>query len=75
MSNAIVINKNSSKIVPVLEVAFFPLKFISLSNDSIITSHVIAKSSIILAKYFPFLQLHVEMQLSRPEIYLDHKFR
>ena len=47
-----------------LKVAFFSLKFIqtvfvSSSYDSIISSHAIAESSIILAKYFSFLQLHV----------------
>ena len=34
--------------------------FISLSYDSMTLSHIIAESSIILAKYFPFSQLHVE---------------
>ena len=38
---------------------FFSLKFVSSSYDSIISSHIIAESSIILAKYFPFSQLHV----------------
>ena len=48
----------------ILKIAFFVLKFVVLafvssSYDSIISSHVITKSSIILAKYFPFSQLHV----------------
>ena len=48
----------------ILKIAFFVLKFVvvvfvSSSYDSIISSHVINKSSIILAKYFPFPQLHV----------------
>ena len=34
-------------------------KFVSSSYDSIVSSHIIAKSSIILAKYFSFPQLHV----------------
>ena len=38
---------------------FFSLKFISSSYESITSSHVITESSIILAKYFPFSQLHV----------------
>ena len=48
----------------VFQVAFFSLKFVkiifaSLSYDSIILSHEIAESSIMLAKFFPFSQLHV----------------
>ena len=64
-----VISKNASKIKKfcVLKVAFFSLKFVSSNDlaaasslyDSIISSHVIAESSIILAKYFSFSQLHV----------------
>ena len=38
---------------------FFSLKFVSFSYDSIVSSHIIAELSIILAKYFPFSQLHV----------------
>ena len=38
----------------------FSLELVSSSYDSIISSHVITESSIILAKYFPFSQLHVE---------------
>ena len=46
----------------------FSLKFVgavfvsltfNIASASIISSHSIAESSIILAKYFPFLQLHV----------------
>ena len=61
-----VINKNASKIYKfcVLQVVFSSLKlvgtvFVSLSYESIISSHVIAQSSIILAKLFPFSQLNV----------------
>ena len=36
----------------------FSLKFVSLSYDSIISSHVIATLSTLLAK--PFLELHVK---------------
>ena len=35
------------------------VKFVSFPYDTIISSHIIAELSIILAKYFPFLQLHV----------------
>ena len=47
-----------------LQVAFFSLKFvgivfISSSRDSITSTQIIAESSTILAKYFPFLQMHV----------------
>ena len=38
---------------------FFSLKFVSSSYDSITSSHIINELSIILAKYFPFAQLHV----------------
>ena len=66
MNNAVVTNKKASKIKKfyVLQIAFL-LNFVgivsvSLSYNSIALSHVIAKSFIILAKYFPLLQLHVE---------------
>ena len=59
------INKNASKIQKyrVLQVTFFSLKFvrivfISSSNEFITSAHVIIEPSIILAKYFPFLQLN-----------------
>ena len=44
--------------------SFFSLKFaeiafVSSSDDSTTSSHVIAESSVKLTKYFPFLQLHV----------------
>ena len=57
-----VIYKNASKIQKfcILQVAFFSLKFVSLSYDSVISSHVIIESSIILTKYFPFSRLHEE---------------
>ena len=38
---------------------FFSLKFVSSSYDSIISSHTTVESSIILATYFSFSQLHV----------------
>ena len=41
----------------VLQVAF--LQVVSWSSDSIITSYVITESSVLLAKDFPFSQLHV----------------
>ena len=44
----------------VLQVAFFSLKFVSSSYDSITSSHLIAELPIILAKYFLFSQLHAE---------------
>ena len=61
------INKNASKICNVFTGCFFSLKFVGtvvtslydLGSASIISSHVIAESSILLAKYFGFLQLHV----------------
>ena len=66
INNAIVIIKNASKIQTfcILQVVFFSLKFVgivfvSLLHDSVISSHLIAESSIIVAKYFPFLQLDV----------------
>ena len=42
---------------------FFSLEFVgavfvSLSYDSIISAHVMTESSIIIAKYLPFLQLN-----------------
>ena len=50
-----VINKNTRKIYKfcVLQFVLFSFKFIGIA------SHIIAESSIILAKYFPFSQLHV----------------
>ena len=38
---------------------FVSLTFVSPSYDIITSSQIIAESSIILAKYFPFSQLHV----------------
>ena len=38
---------------------FVGIVFISSSYDFITSSQIIAESSIILAKYFPFSQLHV----------------
>ena len=61
-----VINKKASKTQKfcVLQVIFFSLKFvgivfISSSYNFITSSYLITESSIILAKYFPFSQLHV----------------
>ena len=44
-----------------LQVSFFSLKIVVtvFVSSSIISSYVITELSIILAKYFPFLQLHV----------------
>ena len=48
------------RIVFVLNIAFVSLKFvITVFISSLISLHVITESSIILAKYLPFLQLHV----------------
>ena len=61
-----VIKKKASKIAKfcLLQVILFSLKFVSslfgLAYVSIISSHLITELSIILSKYFPFLQLHVE---------------
>ena len=58
-----VINKKASKIYKffVSQIVFFSIKFCVtiFVSSSIISSHVIVESSIMLAKYFPFLQLHV----------------
>ena len=56
-----VINKNVSKIKKIFVSHLVSLKFIGkvFVSASIISSHVITESSIILAKYLPFLQLHV----------------
>ena len=58
------INKKASKIQEffVLQIAFFSLKFVEtifVSSSSIISSNIITESSIIIAKYLPFSQLHV----------------
>ena len=60
MNNAIVINKIGSKIqiFCVLVFALFSFKFVE-TISSIILLHIIIESSIILANYFPFSQLHV----------------
>ena len=47
-----------------LQVAFFSLKFVKIvfvssSYDSIISSHVVTESSVILGKSFPLSRLHV----------------
>ena len=58
-----VINKKASKTQKrfVLQTTFFSLKFNAtvFASSSIISSRIITESSIILAKYFPFLKLHV----------------
>ena len=59
-----VINKRASKIEKffVSHIAFLSLKFVVTvfgSSVSIISSHDITESSIILAKNLPFLELHV----------------
>ena len=56
-----VINKKASKIYKfcVLQVIFFSLEFVgTVFVSSLISSHLITESSIILAEYFPFSQLH-----------------
>ena len=56
-----VINKRVSKIYKflVLLVMFTSLKFSgTVFVTSIVSSHIIAESSIILAKYLPFPQVH-----------------
>ena len=52
--------KKKKKKICVLQVAFFSLKFVSSSYDSITSSHLIAELPIILAQYFLFSQLHAE---------------
>ena len=61
-----VINKKTSKLLKfdASQVIFFSLKFVEIffvfsSYHSITSSQIIAESSIILARYFPFSQLHV----------------
>ena len=65
-----VINKNAGKIwkFSILQFDFFSLKFAwshdlastSSPYDSITLSHIILELSVILAKYFQFLQSNVE---------------
>ena len=66
INNDIVINKNASRIKSfyILQFAFFSLKFVGIVSVSsfygfTISSQVIVESTIVLAKYFPFSQLHV----------------
>ena len=70
INNAMIMNKKASKISKffILQIVFFSFKFVvtvfvSLLHDvaaaSITLSQVITKSSIILAKYLLFSQLHV----------------
>ena len=67
INNVTVITKSASKIKKfrVLQVSLFSLKFVEIVFvSSIISAHIITESSIILAKYSPFLQLcSVELQL------------
>ena len=71
INNAMVFNKKASKLYKfcVLQVVFFSLQFVGivfvsssfdLVSASIISSHVITELTVILAKYFPFSQLHIE---------------
>ena len=54
-----VINKKAREIL-CFTVYFFLLRFVgNVFASSIISSHVIAESYTILAKYFPFSQLHI----------------
>ena len=59
--NAVVINKNASKIqkLCVLQVAFFSLKLVRIVF--VLSSSLALRPNLytILAKYFPFSQLHV----------------
>ena len=61
INNAIVINKNLSKIFKNCVLQAVGIKFVGIiSGSSIISSQPIGESSsIILCKYLPFLQLHV----------------
>ena len=50
----------------ILQITFFSLKFVGIvfvssSYDSITSSYVIVESSIILAYYFTFSQLHADV--------------
>ena len=64
----------------VLQVTFFSLKFvgivfISSSYDFITLSQIIVESSIILSKYFPFLQIHsLQVQLHYKYIHIHEIF-
>ena len=59
MNNTMAINKKTSKTYKfcVLQVIFFLSRFVSCA--CIISSQIIAESSVILACNFPFSQLHV----------------
>ena len=55
-----VINKKASKIKNVFEILFVGTVFVEMLLVAyIISSHVITESSLALAKYLPFLQLHL----------------
>ena len=55
-----VINKKASKIKNFFEILFVGTVFVEmLLVTYIISSHVITESSLALAKYLPFLQLHL----------------
>ena len=64
-----VLIKKASKVQKsfVLQIAFFSLKFVGtifVSSTSIISSHRFTESSVMLAKYLPFLQIDVaELQI------------
>ena len=61
------IETNASKIykLSILQVPFLSLKFIAIDFSdscrtvSMISSHVIIDSSVVLSKYLPFSQIHV----------------
>ena len=60
MNNAMVFNKKASRKFLFHRLFFFSLHFvITVFVSSVISSHVITESSIMLAKYLPFSQLRV----------------
>ena len=67
INNAMVINKKAGNISKFCFTSYFFLfKFVEtvsllfdLASMSIISSHIMTELSIILAKYFQFLQLHI----------------
>ena len=60
------------RLLSIVSLKFVGTVFVSLSRDSIILSHVMAKSSIILAKYFLFLQLDVAGRFRIHEVFYTH---
>ena len=66
IKNAIVINKNAKKYRNFVFYRFLSFhsnlleQFLFFRQMNLLPHHAIAESYIIFAKYFPFLQLHVE---------------